>query len=87
LQDALSYLQISQEDGSSILIAAELEKSLEDALGSLPPKCREIFLLHRQEGKKHSEIAEELGISKNTVQRQISIALEKLRTRLLHLLK
>jgi RNA polymerase sigma-70 factor, ECF subfamily len=86
LQVALNYLQISQEDGSSLLIAGEMEKSLNDALESLPPKCREIFLLHRQEGKKHSEIAKELGISQNTVQRQISIALEKLRDKLLHLL-
>lgn len=77
------FIHISQEDGSSILIAEEMEKSLRQALAELPPKCREIFILHRQEGMKYSEIAKKLGISQNTVQKQISIALEKLRAKLL----
>jgi RNA polymerase sigma-70 factor, ECF subfamily len=83
LQRALNLLQLSQEDGSSILIAEEMQKSLQDALASLPSRCREIFLLHRQQGMKYSEIAMMLGISTNTVQRQISIALEKLRDKLM----
>lgn len=83
LQKALNYLQLSQEDGSSILIAEEMERSLKDAIASLPPKCREIFLLHRQDGMTYSEIAVELGVSINTVQKQISIALDKLRDKLM----
>ncbi len=83
LRRALNYFHFSQEDGSSILIAEELQKNFEDALESLPPRCREIFLLHRKEGMKYSEIAGRLGISENTVQRQVSIALEKLRAILL----
>jgi RNA polymerase sigma-70 factor, ECF subfamily len=83
LQRTLNTLHFSQEDGSSILIAEELQNSLEGALASLPPRCREIFILHRKEGMKYSLIAEKLGITENTVQRQISIALEKLREKLL----
>lgn len=83
LQSAINNLQISQEDGASILIAEEIEKSLDDAISDLPPKCREIFLLNRKQGLKHSEISEKLGISQNTVQRQMSIAIEKLSIRLL----
>jgi RNA polymerase sigma-70 factor, ECF subfamily len=83
VQQAITYMHISQEDGSSILISGEMEKSLDDALESLPPKCRKIFLLSREEGLKYSEIAIKLDISLNTVQRQISIALEKLRKKLL----
>ncbi|MFO7923632.1 MAG: RNA polymerase sigma-70 factor [Bacteroidales bacterium] len=82
-QNKVNYLQVSQDDGSSLLIAEELEKSLNEALGLLPPRCREIFLLNRKEGLKHHEIAEKLGISQNTVQRQVSIAIEKLSVRLL----
>ncbi len=87
LRKAVFYLQVSQEDGSSILISEEMENSLQDALSSLPDKCREIFLLHREEGLKYSEIAQKLNISQNTVQRQISIALEKLREKILPIVR
>jgi RNA polymerase sigma-70 factor, ECF subfamily len=86
LQQTINFLQLTSEDGSSLLISRELEKSLTEAIDSLPPKCREIFLLHRDEELKYSEIAEKLNISQNTVQRQISIALDKLRDKLLHLI-
>ena len=82
-QQAINYLQISSEDGASIMISHEMQNNLQKALDSLPPKCREIFLMHREEDLKYSEIAGKLNISKNTVQRQISIALEKLRKILL----
>ncbi|MDR3057499.1 MAG: RNA polymerase sigma-70 factor [Prevotella sp.] len=62
------------------------EKSMEDivneAINSLPPKCREIFLLSRIEGLKYREISERFGISVNTVENQMSIALKKLRVKL-----
>lgn len=83
LQQTVNYLQISQEDGSSMLVAEELEKILDEALDSLPPKCREIFLLSRKENLRYSEIAKKLGLTRNTVQRQMSIALGKLRNKLL----
>ena len=83
LQRAINYLHISQEDGSSLLIAEELENSFREELESLPPKCREIFLLSREDRLKHSEIAKKLGISQITVQRQISIAIKRLLDRLL----
>jgi len=62
------------------------EKSMEDtvteAIDSLPPKCREIFLLSRMEGLKYREISERFNISVNTVENQMSIALKKLRVKL-----
>jgi RNA polymerase sigma-70 factor (ECF subfamily) len=48
----------------------------------LPEQCRRIFKMNRYEGKKNSEIAEELGISIRTVETQISKALTVLRTAL-----
>jgi RNA polymerase sigma-70 factor, ECF subfamily len=83
LERTINLLLISQENGSSILIAEEMDKTLHAALESLPPKCREIFLLHREKGFSYAEVAGVLGLSKNTVQRQVSIALEKLREKLL----
>ena len=49
------------------------------AIDQLPSKCREIFLLSREEGLEYQEIAEFLGVSVKTVETQIGIALRKLR--------
>ncbi len=82
-QKTALYIQLSQDDGSSLLIAEELEISLHKEIECLPPKCREIFLLSRKMGLKHSEIAEKLHVSEYTVQKQISIAIKKLCEKLL----
>lgn len=59
-----------------------LEKKLSDALNTLPPRCRAIFILSRYENLKYREIAEQLNISVKTVEAQMGIALEKLRAEL-----
>jgi RNA polymerase sigma-70 factor (ECF subfamily) len=66
----------------SIISDDHIETIIKNAIDSLPTKCREIFLLHKMEGKKYREIAEELDISINTVENQMSIALRKLREKL-----
>lgn len=60
----------------------EIEQFLTNAINKLPERCREIFIKSRIEGKKYREIAEELNISVNTVENQMSIALKKLRVEL-----
>ena len=60
----------------------EMEKLVREAINSLPKKCRTIFLLSRMEGLKYREISERLGISINTVECQMGIALKKLRVML-----
>lgn len=60
----------------------ELRRHINSAVGELPPKCRTIFLLSREEGLTYQEIAEELELSVKTVENQIIIALKKLRVSL-----
>ena len=60
----------------------QMEKLIRDAINSLPKRCRDIFLLSRMEGLKYREISERLGISVNTVECQMGIALKKLRAKL-----
>lgn len=57
----------------------ELELRTREAIDKLPPKCKMVYLLSRQEGLKYNEIAETLNISVKTVENQMGIALEKLR--------
>lgn len=64
------------------LLNRELAEMLHEAVESLPEKCREIFKKSRFQGLRNKEIAEQLGVSVNTVDKQIYIALRKLREQL-----
>ncbi|MFH2094770.1 MAG: RNA polymerase sigma-70 factor [Bacteroidota bacterium] len=64
------------------LVEAETESKIHKAIGELPEKCREIFLLNRFNDMKYAEIAEKLGISIKTVEAQMSKALKILREKL-----
>ena len=59
--------------------ANELKAAIDQAIAALPEKCRHIFLLSRRAGMSYQEIAEELAISKKTVEVQMGIALKRLR--------
>lgn len=56
-----------------------IKKNIKKAVDQLPTKCRQIFMLSRNAGMTYEEIAEELGLSKKTVENQMGIALKKLR--------
>lgn len=57
----------------------DIETVIQNAIESLPQKCREIFILNKIEGKKQKIIAQELNISINTVESQMAIAYKKLK--------
>jgi RNA polymerase sigma-70 factor, ECF subfamily len=59
-----------------------LEDALESAIGALPPRRREIFVLARFRGLTYEEISDLLGISPQTVANQMSAALRQLRVEL-----
>lgn len=50
---------------------------LNRASASLPEKCREIIAMRRVYGRSQMEIADALGISRNTVSAQLTIGLRK----------
>ncbi|GAB4247150.1 MAG: RNA polymerase sigma-70 factor [Ekhidna sp.] len=57
----------------------QLKRYIKNAVDALPTKCRTIFMLSRNAGMTYEEIAEELDLSKKTVENQMGIALKKLR--------
>lgn len=63
----------------STLVEAELAGRIQAALGALPPRTREVFLLHRDQGLTYGGIAAALGISVKTVETLMSRALRSLR--------
>lgn len=50
-----------------------------EALGTLPPRCREVFLLHRLHQCSYQQIAQRLGISESAVEKHIIRALSRCR--------
>lgn len=48
---------------------------------TLPPKCKEVFIMGKQEGLTYAEIAEHLGVSFRTVENQMSHAFAIIRKR------
>jgi len=57
-----------------VLDARQRLKHVEAAITLLPPRCREVFLLHRLDGMSYSEIATHCGISVSAVEKHIARA-------------
>ena len=57
----------------------ELRVVIARAIETLPDRCKEIFLLSREEEMTYNEIATHLNLSVKTVERQMGIALAKVR--------
>lgn len=51
-------------------------------IDALPPMRQQVFRMSRMQGMTHEEIAQQLGIARNTVKQHIVLALNALRERL-----
>lgn len=61
------------------LLRQELEEKIMEEIENLPQQCKEIFKLSRLSDFSHKQIANQLGLSQNTVKVQIYRALLKLK--------
>ncbi len=65
-----------------IYVDTELQRRLKTAFAKLPPRTAEIFTMSRFRGLTNDEIANDLKLSKRTVETQVSKALKILRKEL-----
>ena len=65
-----------------ILLTAEMYRKVQEAVDALPPRCKMIFKLVREDGLKYKEIAGILNISVNTIDAQMAIAVKRIATAL-----
>ena len=65
-------------DPEQLLITADMLAMIQQAISQLPPKCKMIFKLTKEDGLKYREVAEILNISVKTVENQLAIALHKI---------
>ena len=63
-----------------LMLSAEIVKKVMQAVNELPPKCKAIFKLVKEEGLKYAEAARLLDISVKTVEAQMAIALRRIKT-------
>lgn len=81
--DGISSLFIqSDEYPLGILLEKELIEVVRHEINKLPPETRQVLILSRMEELKHTEVAEKLQISVNTVKYHIKQALAILRENL-----
>lgn len=70
-----------QETGVSpeqIMITAEIYQKIRQAVEALPPRCKMIFKLIREDGLRYKEVSEILNISINTIDAQMAIAIQRI---------
>lgn len=65
-------------DPEQLMITADMLTLIQKAIDQLPPKCRMIFKLAKEDGLKYREVAEILNVSVKTVENQLAIALHKI---------
>ncbi|HLK30832.1 MAG TPA: RNA polymerase sigma-70 factor [Puia sp.] len=80
IEDFSTELKSSYSDPEQLLITSDMLLLINKAILQLPPKCRLIFKLIKEDRMKYREVAEVLHISVKTVEAQIAIALKKIGT-------
>lgn len=71
--------QVQTPEGIDPLSQKEIRHFIQQAVDKLSPQQRKVFLLSRQDGLKHEQIAQEMNISISTVRTHLGKALEFLR--------
>ena len=78
----LYFLDIDVNDEApgpqDLMITAEMMQRMHKAIEALPPRCKMIFKLIREDGLKYKEVAEILNISVNTIDAQMAIAVKRI---------
>ncbi|HOZ84326.1 MAG TPA: RNA polymerase sigma-70 factor [Niabella sp.] len=78
IEEAGEHFEYELSNQELKLINKETMRLINDAINSLPPKCRLIFRLIKEDGLKYAEAATLLDVSVKTVENQMSIAMKKL---------
>ncbi len=76
-QELIKNMTLSVED--SVHQLTEISNILQESVNLLPARQKQVWIMSREEGKSHKEIADELGISPNTVKNTIVQSLKTLR--------
>ncbi|HMR84205.1 MAG TPA: RNA polymerase sigma-70 factor [Niabella sp.] len=76
--DLNPVVEAINQDPYSIFITSEMLNRVNDAVETLPPRCKMIFKLIREDGLRYKEVAAILNISVNTIDAQMAIAVKRI---------
>ena len=65
-------------DPEKLMMTDEIIRQVKQAIYDLPPRCRLVFKLVKEDGLKYREVAELLQLSAKTVEAQMAIALRRI---------
>ena len=71
IENAMSVSVKHFEQPDSITQFEELHHLIENTINAMPLKRKQVYVMHRYEGKKSKEIAEELNLSPRTIEAHI----------------
>jgi len=64
-------------DPEKLMLTEEMMRQIKTAINDLPPRCRLVFKLVKEDGLKYREVAELLQLSVKTIEAQMAIALRR----------
>ncbi|MGH2644342.1 MAG: RNA polymerase sigma-70 factor [Chitinophagaceae bacterium] len=70
-------------DPEQLMITEEMKRKIRHTIDQLPPRCKHIFSLIKEDGLKYKEVASILNLSVKTVESQMAIAMKRLITAIL----
>jgi RNA polymerase sigma-70 factor (ECF subfamily) len=76
--DAINIILTEPICPERLFIYRETFAKIKNAIETLPPRCKMIFKLIREDGLKYKEVAEILNVSPNTVDAQMTIATRRI---------
>jgi len=85
VSESFDFIDIHLAGGQSPeqrMITTEIFKKIQQAVEDLPPRCKMIFKLVREDGLKYKEVAQILNVSVNTVDAQMVIAVKRISEKL-----
>lgn len=65
-------------DPLRVMVTKEMLQQINAAIENLPPRCKMIFKLVREDGLRYKEVAEILNISVNTIDVQMATAIKRI---------
>jgi RNA polymerase sigma-70 factor (ECF subfamily) len=69
---------ISLDNPEELCISADIINTIQQTIRQLPPQCRLIFQMVKEDGMRYKEVADILHISVLTVRNQVAIATRKI---------
>lgn len=82
ITEPFDFFEVELSDNSACpekrMISRELLQQINEAIEALPPRCKMIFKLIREDGLSYKEVSEVLHISPKTVDAQMVIAVRQI---------